>query len=226
MHNFAIQAHGLEKKFFDVHRDITILDKLNFSLLQGQSVAIIGPSGSGKSTLLHILAGLDTPDGGTIHINGANISSLDEQEICKLRNRDCGFVYQQHHLLKDFNVVENIMLPALIHNSNSRQIFAYAKELLSTFGLLSKAKSSIVNLSGGERQRVSILRAIVNSPSVLFADEPTGNLCQASAKKVYKVLLDMQKFAKASLVVVTHDMALAKLMDVTYTLVDGKLESC
>ncbi len=218
-----LECKQVSKKFFDKTKDICILNKMELQITNGESVAIVGPSGSGKSTLLHILAGLDKPTSGEIIVAGKALSKYTERDLCRLRNNVFGFVYQHHHLLKDFNVVENIMMPLLIQGMNYELAKRKALSLMHLVNLQDRDYFAVTKLSGGEKQRVAILRALVNDPKILFADEPTGNLCQATASGVYTTLLELKDRLDAAILIVTHDLHLARKMDKVYLLDDGNL---
>lgn len=223
MNNMLIQTINIAKTFLDGNKTIDVLKDINFAIAQGDRVAIIGPSGSGKSTFLHLLAGLDFPTSGSVLMNGTKISDLSENTKCQLRNNSFGFVYQHHHLLKDFTVLENIMMPRIINRANILDAERDALELLEMVDLQKRARMNVTKLSGGEKQRVAILRALINKPKILFADEPTGNLCQETAKSVYDSMLDLHANFNSALVVVTHDLELANKMNKIYHLRDGIL---
>ncbi len=219
-----LECTQLTKNFSDGNNSICVLEAIDFILEKGSTTAIIGPSGSGKSTFLHLLAGLDKPTSGSVKVFGNELKSFSENELCKLRNKTFGFVYQHHHLLKDFSVVENIMMPALIQGINFKAAYHQAINLLGLVGLEKRANFNVTKLSGGEKQRVAILRAIINKPQCVLADEPTGNLCQSTADQVYSSLLKLKEEFGMSIVIVTHDIRLANKMDAIYQLTDGKIE--
>jgi lipoprotein-releasing system ATP-binding protein len=220
----VLECINLVKEYCDGNNKNKVIDKINFKLDEGRSIAIVGPSGSGKSTFLHLLGGLDVPTKGFVKILKKDFSTLKENEKCKIRNEVFGFVYQQHHLLKDFTVLENIIMPLLIAGISFKESKKRAIKLMKLVDLDEKLKFKIGQLSGGEKQRVAILRAIINNPKCVLADEPTGNLDQYTAAKVYKTLIDVKKEIGTSLLTVTHDLTLANMMDETYVLNNGSLE--
>jgi lipoprotein-releasing system ATP-binding protein len=199
-----------------------VLHDLDLDLKKGETISIMGASGCGKSTLLHCLAGLDHFQSGEVHLLGHSLQTLNEAALCALRNERIGFIYQFHHLLPEFNTLENVMMPLWLQKKSSH-IQQRALDLLDKVGLKHKAKQSIQTLSGGERQRVAIARALVSNPSIIFADEPTGNLDEQTAKTVMDLLLDLNQSAKCALVMVTHNKDLAQLLNRHYRLQQGKL---
>ena len=197
---------------------------INLHLEAGESLAIVGKSGSGKSTLLHLLGGLDAPTSGDIQIMGQNISSINEEERCQLRNQSLGFIYQFHHLLPEFTALENVAMPLLIKKMNRKESYNRAAAILKRVGLSHRISHTPGELSGGERQRAAVARALVTKPVCILADEPTGNLDRYTAGEVFKLMLDLNYDAGASLVIVTHDPLLSKQANRTLTLVDGMLK--
>ena len=195
-----------------------MLDSIDFSLQSGESVAILGQSGCGKSTLLNLIAGLDTPTSGEVLINNANLYSLNENARTKLRANTFGFVYQFHHLLRDFSALDNVALPLLIRGDSKKDALQSAEHLLIKIGLEHRLQHKPGALSGGERQRVAIARAMIAKPSCLIADEPTGNLDAYSASETLSLLLELREEEKSSLLIVTHDQAIANKMDRILTL--------
>ena len=218
-----LRTNKLSKNFSDGENTIHVLHDIDFSVSSGDSLAIIGPSGSGKSTLLHLLAGLDTPSSGNIVVKDKLLTDYNENQKCKLRNEFFGFVYQHHHLLKDFTVLENIIMPCIIKGEDKQTAIDRAKDMLKQVDLLERINFNVNKLSGGEKQRVAILRALINNPKILFADEPTGNLCQETAQDVYKTMLELHQQFNSALVLVTHDLSLANKMQFKYYLKNGVL---
>ena len=213
----VIQAEHIGKSFgaLEVLRDV------DFSAQAGEVVAIVGASGAGKSTLLQILGTLLTPDSGTLSIEGTAVTALSGKALSAFRNRHIGFVFQAHHLLPEFTALENVMIPALIGGKSSREARSRAEELLETVGLGQRFTHKPSELSGGEQQRVAIARALVNKPSILFADEPTGNLDTRTKEEIHRLFFDVRKQLNQTIVIVTHDAGLAQICDRTCTLQDG-----
>lgn len=216
-------ATEVSKSYADGEHSIDILQHVNLSLSAGEHVAIIGSSGSGKSTLLHILGGLDVPSSGTVIFQNHNLVTSCDTQNAKLRNTDIGFIYQFHHLLPEFNAMENVAMPLLIGGSSKSNAYAKAQQLLIDVGLDQRLKHFPNQLSGGERQRVAIARALINEPALLLADEPTGNLDDETGEEIYHLLASLKtKYAFAA-VVVTHDLRLAQKLDTQYRLIKGRL---
>ena len=192
-----------------------ILNSVNLSVYSAESVSIVGKSGSGKSTLLYMLAGLDDCSSGSIHIANKDLSCLNDNQLCKLRNQYCGFIYQFHHLLRDCNVLDNTLLPLMIANNYDKE---YALYILEHLGLIDKYRSYPASLSGGERQRVAVARALINRPKIIFADEPTGNLDTDNANIVIDILFSLQEKFATSVIIVTHDLSFAKKAQRQYSI--------
>jgi lipoprotein-releasing system ATP-binding protein len=203
---------------------LPILRELSFSLERGQAAAIMGPSGSGKSTLLYVLGALEPPSSGTVSLDGQNPYSLDEKRLAAFRNEHIGFVFQDHALLPQCSVIENVLAPTLVARNGQPQPFVErAKALLSDVGLAQRIDHRPAELSGGEKQRVAIARALVRQPTLLLCDEPTGNLDQRNADAVADLLLRMHAAHPAILIVVTHSAELAKRFSTRFTMADGHL---
>jgi len=209
------------KKSYD---EITVLDGIDIDIPQGEIVSIIGKSGAGKSTLLHILGTLDKPDVGHLEICDQNITTLNEKQLALFRNKNIGFVFQFHHLLQEFTALENVCIPAFIAGKNETESVMKAKRLLDYMELGSRMHHKPNQMSGGEAQRVAVARALINNPSVVFADEPTGNLDKASSENLHSLFLQLRKDFNHTFVIVTHNTELAKLSDRTITLEDGKIK--
>ena len=197
---------------------------LNFDVEQGEQVAIVGSSGSGKSTLLHLLGTLDSPSKGEIRIAGQDIYRMSQAEQAKFRNEHLGFIYQFHHLLMEFSALENVAMPLLIRGLSAGEAQKKAMVLIDKVGLGHRAEHLPSELSGGERQRVAIARALVTEPTLVLADEPTGNLDHANAENIYQLLRELNETVNTSFVVVTHDIGLANKLDRSIALIDGRLK--
>ncbi len=201
----------------------SVLKNLNFQIKSNEKIAIIGQSGCGKSTLLNLLAGLDTPSEGEVLVDNTNISTLPEHKRTELRARNLGFVYQFHHLLKDFSSIYNTALPLLISGVDTNQAMAKAQEILKKVGLENRTNHKPSELSGGERQRVAIARAMITEPACLMADEPTGNLDATNAREVLDLIIELNKNRDTALLIVTHDLSIANKMERKFDLTNGIL---
>ncbi len=218
-----LHCEGLTKVFEQGGESISVLNGVNFAVQSGERVAIIGPSGSGKSTLLHLLGGLEQPTSGHVSLLGSEWTQLSEKKRCQLRNQHLGFIYQFHHLLPEFTAFENVAMPLWLAKHRSADIESRVYALLEAVGLLARQHHKPAQLSGGERQRVAIARALIHAPSCILADEPTGNLDRHSAEQVFDLMLGLKQQFKTALVIVTHDLVLAKKMDRCLTLSSGQL---
>lgn len=224
MNKSLINCVELSKHYHDGTNTVEVLKHVNLNIEPGERIAIIGPSGSGKSTLLHLLGGLDKPTSGDIYIQGVNWSNLAEKQRCQLRNQQLGFIYQFHHLLPEFTALENVMLPLLLGKTAISDAKQQAHTLLSQVGLAHRLEHKPSQLSGGERQRVAIARALVHQPHCVLADEPTGNLDQATAANVFEMMLGLNKQLNTALIIVTHDTQLAAKMDKIWIIQEGVLK--
>lgn len=222
--NNIIECKNLGYSYHDGDRETPILVNLNFEVSIGESVAILGQSGCGKSTLLNILGGIDKPSYGTVKIDGVDLSAISEEKLTKIRSERLGFVYQFHHLLKDFSAIENTAMPLLIKGKKRGLAIEEAKNILSIIGLENRLNHLPSELSGGERQRVAIARAIINKPSCVLADEPTGNLDAKNALSTLEMLINLNQAQNSSLVIVTHDEKLAQKMSTVLVLEDGSIK--
>ena len=222
-HAPPLSCHGLVRHFHEQGRVLEVLRGVDLSIASAERVAVVGASGSGKTTLLQLLGGLDTPTRGWVELNGRNFSAMRPAERGTRRNRHIGFVYQFHHLLPEFSAVENVAMPLLIRRSGTSEALANARELLEQVGLGERLTHRPAKLSGGERQRVAVARALITHPSVVLADEPTGNLDPESGEQVFELLLKLNRDTGTALVVVTHDLKRARRMDRVLALRDGRL---
>ena len=220
-----IEVKNLVKVYRDGNTYFKALNGVSFSIQKGESVAIIGKSGSGKSTLMHLLAALDKPNEGEILINGKNIAKMKKRELNKLRNQTFGFVFQQFFMNPKDTVLQNVILPLKIAGVSSRKRKEIALKALESVELTDKAKNKASNLSGGQKQRVCVARAIANSPEIIFADEPTGNLDSKTSKKIEDLLFGLNKKSGITLIIVTHDESLAAKCNHQIRIQDGQIVS-
>jgi lipoprotein-releasing system ATP-binding protein len=219
----SIACKNISMNFLDGSRKTSIIKNLNLQINQGDQAAILGQSGSGKSTLLNIMGGLMKPSNGTITVNGKNFLELDGKKLSRFRGENFGFIYQFHHLLKDFTAIENVMIPLQILGAEKELAHSKAKKLLNKMGLKNRLDHRSADLSGGERQRVAIARAMIHKPKYIFADEPTGNLDKTTASKVFGIMNDMIGESNSSLIMVTHDIELADQFENKLILENGKI---
>ena len=218
-----LSVENVSKHFPTPTEPLEVLRDVTLNLARGQNMAVLGPSGSGKSTLLHLLGTLDRPSGGEILLDGENPFSLSEAKLAHFRNRNIGFIFQDHHLLPQLNVIENILIPAVADGKPGLATVNRARELLDRVGLSDRINHRPAELSGGERERIAVARALVRKPILVLADEPTGNLDQRNARAIGSLLLEVQRDEQNMLVVVTHSLELARTMDQVYELNDGRM---
>lgn len=225
MKDVTLKLSGVHKTFGSGERTVRVLSGITLELRGGQSLAVMGPSGSGKSTLLHLIGTLDQPTSGTIEINGRNPFALSEPDLAQFRNQGMGFVFQDHHLLPQYSVLENVMLPALAFKRDGSDPQSRALALLKRVGLDHRVHHYPAQLSGGESQRTAVARALMNEPSIILCDEPTGNLDHANAESVASLLFELHQQEKNLLIAVTHSPELARNFQQCFELRDGRLSS-
>lgn len=218
-----LKTENLVRRFQSGSKKITVLDNMNFGIEEGTVNAIVGPSGSGKTTLLGLSAGLDRPDEGTVELNGIAIDSLNEDERAEVRNKYVGFVFQTFQLVPTLTAIENVMVPLELRGDNSSDVRERARYLLEEVGLADRTHHYPTQLSGGEQQRVAVARAFINSPKILFADEPTGNLDTETGAHVENLIFDLNKKENTTLILVTHDLELASRCERTIKISNGKI---
>lgn len=221
--NSIIQCLNVSKSYQFAGADIAVLRDINFTVNAGDTIAILGASGAGKSTLLNLLGGLDWATEGQVLVNSQDLSTLNNKQLSTLRNQQLGFVYQFHHLLQEFDAVENVAMPLLIKGMKKAEAYKQAAAMLDNVGLSERLKHRPQNLSGGERQRVAIARAIVAKPACVLMDEPTGNLDEETAASIQALIQRLNKELNQSFIVVTHDTEIAKAQQYMYRLSGGSL---
>jgi len=220
----VLALENVHKSFKQNQLVIQVLKGVDLVLAKGESLSITGVSGAGKSTLLNIMGALEPPSEGTVRYENRKIEEMQEAEICRLRNRDIGFVFQFHHLLPEFDALENALMPALIARVSKKKAVSLAQEMLTKVGLGNRMIHRIGELSGGEQQRVAIARALIMKPRLLLADEPTGNLDLKTGEAIFDLLLQLNREEGLSMVVVTHNPKLAKKMSRQMELADGRIQ--
>jgi len=213
-----IEVKNIHKSF----GDLQVLKGVDLQVNKGEIISIVGPSGAGKTTLLQIIGTLDKADAGQILINGIDVGKLNEKEIAAFRNSEIGFVFQFHQLLPEFSAVENVMMPALIARKSPMEAEKKAKELLDYLQLTERYEHKPSELSGGEKQRVAVARALMNNPSVILADEPSGSLDSKNKDELHKLLFDLREKFNLTIIIVTHDKELSTLSDRVLEMIDGK----
>jgi lipoprotein-releasing system ATP-binding protein len=213
-------AEGIQKSF----GNLKVLKGIDLTVKEKEIVSIVGSSGAGKSTLLHILGTLDKPDAGQVFYHGKAVSGLGDDELAVFRNKSIGFVFQFHHLLPEFTALENVCIPAYIGGSGRKEAENRAKELLDLMNLSDRLSHKPSALSGGEQQRVAVARSLVNSPGIVFADEPSGNLDSTSAKELHHLFFRLREQIGQTFIIVTHNQELAKMADRTISMKDGRIE--
>lgn len=220
-----LEVRNVSKEYPSPGGPLTVLSRINLYLSPGDSVSIVGPSGSGKSTLLYILGALEPPSSGSVTLGGRNPFELDERSLARFRNKEIGFVFQDHYLLPQCSALENVLIPTLVSESHDRGAEAHARWLLDQVGLSSRLHHRPPELSGGEKQRVALARALIRKPQLLLCDEPTGNLDRSSTETVASLLLDLHRRQGTMLVLVTHNLQLAARFPKTYKLFENQLWS-
>lgn len=211
------------RKVFKSYGNVPILKGVDFNVTGGRVVAVVGASGAGKSTLLHMMGTLDTPDEGKVFIDGIDVFALKQKQLAEFRNKNIGFIFQFHNLLPEFTALENVCLPGYLGNLNTRNVMRRGKQLLDMLGLEKKHGSKPSEMSGGEQQRTAVARALINSPAIVFADEPTGNLDSKNAEELHQLFFHLRKELNQTFIIVTHNMELAKDTDQVYEMKDGFL---
>jgi lipoprotein-releasing system ATP-binding protein len=223
--DIVLELHQVSKSFDHNTLSIEVLRGIDLVVQRGESLAITGASGAGKSTLLNIMGTLEPPTQGLVRFENYTIREMQEANLCKLRNRDMGFVFQFHHLLPEFNAFENTLMPALIARISRREAAERAEEILSRVGLKKRLTHRVGELSGGEQQRVAIARALVMSPKLLLADEPTGNLDMTTGDGIVDLLVNLNRSEELTMVIVTHNQRLAQRMSRQIELLDGRIHT-
>lgn len=214
-----LKAYNINKSY----GKLQVLKNVSLEIKIGEVVSIVGASGAGKSTLLHILGTLDKADSGSYSINDKNIFDLDEKQLDSFRNKEIGFIFQFHHLLPEFTALENVCIPAFINGTKQKEAEKRAKELISFLGLKDRINHKPSELSGGEQQRIAVARALMNEPSIIMADEPSGNLDSVSSTELHKLFFDLRKEFKQTFIIVTHNKELAEMSDRRLVMKDGEI---
>ncbi len=224
MGDIILRAENIHK-FFSLGRNVKlhVLKGISFEVRRGEIIAIVGASGAGKSTLLHILGALDRPSEGKVFFNGVSLFEMNDYELAKFRNRKIGFVFQFHHLLPEFTAIENVAMPAMISGKSFSEVKDRAFELLKGVGLADRVNHKPSELSGGEQQRVAVARALMNSPELVLADEPSGNLDSKNAEALHELIIELNKKFGQTFIIATHNERLAERADRIIKIVDGKI---
>ena len=218
-----LEVRRLSKEYPTPAGSLSVLSEVDLSLGAGDAVSIVGPSGSGKSTLLYILGALEPPTSGTVRLNGQNPFEVDDRKLAAFRNSQVGFVFQDHHLLPQCSVLENVLIPTMVARDADHDVRRRAVDLIDRIGLGARLHHRPQELSGGEKQRVALARALVRNPRLVLCDEPTGNLDHESTDAVATLLLELHRTEQTMLIVVTHNLDLARKFSTTYRLADGRL---
>jgi len=219
--SIILHAESLIKTYQSNKNKLEVLKSISLDISAKKISVIVGASGAGKSTLLHLLGGLDRPDSGSVFFNDENIFKLNDDKLAKFRNKNAGFVFQFHHLLPEFTAVENVAIPLMINGKSLNDSLSHGKELINLVGLSDRSDHKPAELSGGEQQRVAVARALANDPSIIFADEPTGNLDSANSESINKIIVDLRDKLGKTFVIVTHNLELMKLADEVFEMKDG-----
>lgn len=226
MSNIILKTENLVKAFATTKETkLEILKSISLEIMEGKITLIVGASGAGKSTLLHLLGGLDRPDNGKIFYNSENILSYSDDKLAKFRNKNIGFVFQFHHLLPEFTAVENAAIPQMILGNSFKHSFERANNLLAEVGLIERKDHKPAELSGGEQQRVAVARALANDPSIILADEPTGNLDSANSQIIFDLIIQLNSKYNKTFVIVTHNKEMLEIANHVYEMKDGKIIS-
>jgi lipoprotein-releasing system ATP-binding protein len=224
MNNLILKAENIQKSFQTTKKvSLNVLKGISLEIQKEKITIIVGSSGAGKSTLLHLLGGLDRPDSGEVIYDDKNIFNYSDDKLANFRNKNVGFVFQFHHLLPEFNALENVMIPQLIEGKSLQTAKVRSEELLKTVGLTERLDHKPAELSGGEQQRVAVARALANNPKIIFADEPTGNLDSVNSEEIHKLILNLKLNLGVTFVIVTHNQNLVNLADQIYEIKDGKI---